>query len=106
VGQILAQLFTDMGGDSSEAQNIVARRAATLAVWCEATEAAMAKGETLDVATFTTATNALRRLLADLGLERRARDVTPVLATYIEGRGSTPLPGNAGPRRDGGGTTS
>lgn len=80
---IFDQLVSDLGGDPSEAQIIIARRAATLAVWCEGCEGAMARGDDLDIAAFTTATNALRRLLADLGLERRARDVTPTIADYI-----------------------
>jgi hypothetical protein len=80
---ILAQLVSDMGGDPSEAQSLIAKRAATLAVWCELAEAAMAKGEHFDIAEFTTATNALRRLLADLGLERRARDITPSVSDYV-----------------------
>jgi hypothetical protein len=77
---ILASLVSDLAGDPSEAQSLIARRSATLAVWCELAEARMAKGDDLDIGEFTTATNALRRLLADLGLERRARDVTPSLA--------------------------
>jgi hypothetical protein len=80
---ILASLVSDMGGDPSEAQNLIARRASTLAVWCELAEAGMAKGDYLDIAEFTTATNALRRLLADIGLERRARDLTPSVDSYL-----------------------
>ncbi len=34
---------------------------------------------------YTTGANALRRLLADLGLERRMRDLTPSLHDYIAG---------------------
>lgn len=81
--EILAQLVADMGGDPSEAKSIIARRASTLAVWCEQAEADMANGEDLDVATFTTAANALRRLLTDIGLERQARDITPTLRDYV-----------------------
>jgi uncharacterized protein YjiS (DUF1127 family) len=83
---ILAQLISDMGGDPSEAQTIIARRAATLAVWCEQAEADLASGKDIDIGEFTTATNALRRLLSDIGLERRARDVTPDLKAYLAGR--------------------
>jgi hypothetical protein len=83
---ILAQLVSDLGGDPSEAQAIIARRAATLAVWCEQCETDMASGKPIDIGEFTTATNALRRLLSDLGLERRARDITPTLAEYINAR--------------------
>ena len=45
---ILAQLVSDIGGDPSEAQGIIARRAATLAVWCEQAESGVARGEKLD----------------------------------------------------------
>lgn len=83
---ILAQLISDMGGDPSEAQAQIGRRAAALALWCEDKDAAAANGEPLDIASYTTASNALRRLLADLGLERRARNVTPTLAQYAAQR--------------------
>jgi hypothetical protein len=83
---ILAQLIADMGGDPSEAQNIIARRASTLAVWCEQAEADMANGAEIDIGEFTTATNALRRLLADIGLERMARNITPSLRDYVSGK--------------------
>jgi hypothetical protein len=80
---ILAQLVSDLGGDPSEAQSIIARRAATLAVWCEQAKAGVARGEKLDIGEFTTATNTLRRLLNDLGLERRMRDITPTIDSYL-----------------------
>lgn len=81
--EILGQLVVDLGSAPSEAQMIIARRAATLAVWCEGTEALMANGQSLDITTYTTAINALRRLLADLGLERRAKEMTPTLQAYL-----------------------
>jgi hypothetical protein len=73
---ILGQIISDLGGDPSEAQSLIARRAATLGVWCEQAEAEMAGGKDLDIATFTTASNALRRMLQTLGIERTARNVT------------------------------
>jgi hypothetical protein len=81
--EILGQLVSDLGGDPSEAQTQIARRAATLAVWAEQEEAALANGGQLDIAAFTTAANTLRRLLSDLGLERRMRDVVPTLDQYL-----------------------
>lgn len=86
--EIVGQLATDLGGDLTAAQEAIARRAATLAVWCESAEAGFARGEDLDIQAFTTAANALRRLLADLGLERRAKDVTPSLSAYLAARGA------------------
>ena len=80
---VLGDLVAHMGGDPSAAETLIARRAAALAVWCEQAESDMAGGQDLDVAAYTTSANALRRLLQDLGLERRARDVTPTLSQYL-----------------------
>jgi hypothetical protein len=80
--EILAQLTSDMGGDPSEAQQQIARRAAMLAIWCEQQDTEAAKGNAIDIAAYTTASNSLRRLLESLGLERRSRNVTPTLAEY------------------------
>jgi hypothetical protein len=81
--EILGQLVSDIGGDPSEAQSILTRRAATLAVWCEQREMELAKGEEFNIADFTSATNTLRRVLNDLGLERRMRDITPSIDSYL-----------------------
>lgn len=83
---ILASLISDMGGDPTEAQLQIARRAAALGVWCEEQDAAAANGAALDISAYTTASNSLRRLLADIGLERRPRDVTPTLREYAARR--------------------
>src|SRR5687767_2983532 len=91
---VLAQLESDMGGDPSEAQTAIARNAAALAVWCERQQATLAGGGNIDIAEYTTATNALRRLLCDLGLERRARDVTTDLRSYLETRNRAPAQGH------------
>jgi len=40
-------------------------------------------GEALNVTEFITATNALRRLLNDLGRERRMKDITPSIDSYL-----------------------
>lgn len=84
--EIATAIEADMGGDLTEAQRAIAARAVTLAIWAEDAEAALARGEEFDVATYATAANAMRRLLSDLGLERRAKDVTPALADYIAGK--------------------
>lgn len=81
--EITAGIESDLGGDLTEAQKHITARAATLACWCEEREAELANGEQFDAAEYATITNTLRRLLADLGLERRARDVTPDLQTYL-----------------------
>jgi hypothetical protein len=88
--EIFANLAQDIGGDPSEAQKAIAARAATLAVWCEQAEVDFASGGELDVLTYSTVSNAMRRLLSDLGLERVSRDVTPSLSDYIAGKGAGP----------------
>ena len=54
---ILAQLTSDIGGDPSEAQAIIIRRATQLAVWCEMAEGDAASGLPLNVTEYCTATN-------------------------------------------------
>lgn len=81
--ELCADLVHHLESDPTAPQLAIIRRAAALAVWCEQAETEQAQGGDLDVASYTTATNALRRLLVDLGLERKARDVTPDLHSYI-----------------------
>ena len=87
--ELCADLVDHLAGDVTAPQLAIIRRAAALAVWCEQAEAEQATGGDLDIAAYSAATNTLRRLLADLGLERRARDVTPSLSDYIKGRAAS-----------------
>jgi hypothetical protein len=80
--ELCADLVDHLGDDPTAPQVALIRRAAALAVWCEQAESDQAQGGDFDVASYTTCANTLRRLLADLGLERRAKDVTS-LADYI-----------------------
>lgn len=80
--EILASLVSDMGGDPSEAQEQIARRAASLAIWCEQQDEGASNGNPIDVAAYTTASNSLRRLLESLGLKRALRNVTPSITEY------------------------
>jgi len=85
--ELCADLADHLGDTPTAPQFAIIRRAAALGVWCEQAEAEQAQGADLDVAAYTTAANALRRLLTDLGLDRKARDVTPSLTAYIGGQG-------------------
>ena len=82
---VLADLVSDLGGDPTEAQSLIARRAATLAVWCEMEEAALASGNKFSIGEYTSAANTMHRLLSALGLERRMRDITPTIESYLNG---------------------
>jgi hypothetical protein len=84
--EIVTSIESDLGGDMTEAQRHLIARAATLAIWAEAREADLAEGKEFDAGAYATIANAQRRLLSDLGLERRMRDITPSLADYIAGK--------------------
>ena len=68
------------GRSECRARTAIARRAAQLCVVLEQSEANYLRGGGVDIGEYTTASNAMRRLLADLGIKRVARDVTPSLA--------------------------
>lgn len=84
--ELCADLVHHLCDDATAPQLAIIRRAAALAVWCEQAEAGQARGDDLDIAAYSTASNTLRRLLTDLGLDRKARDITPSLSDYIAGR--------------------
>ena len=53
-------------------------------MWCEQAEAGAAGGKPLNIWEYAKATNTLRRLLLDLGLERRMRHIIPSIDTYLK----------------------
>ena len=76
----------DLGGADrlSEGEKQLVRRAAALSAECERQDALWARGEAeFDIAAYSTLTNAVRRVFETLGLQRRARDVTPSLSAYV-----------------------
>jgi hypothetical protein len=79
----VADLVSHLGGEPTAVELAIVEEAAGLIVWCRSARAALLKGENFDVGQYTTATNALRRLLADIGQQSRLRDVTPDLKTYL-----------------------
>lgn len=84
-----AALSADLGGDLTTAQAILVERACTLAMFCERCEITwLASGELDD--SYLGAVGTLRHVLAQIGIKRVARDVTPDLSTYIAAKESTP----------------
>ena len=83
--ELVACMSSDLGVGLSTGKAAIVCRAASLMTWCEQQEAEHANSGKLDIQVYTTAVNSLRRLLADLGLERVARDV-PDLQTWIARR--------------------
>lgn len=88
--------LSDLGGPDavSEAERSLSRRAAILTIELERLEAGFSKTddpspESLDL--YQRMTNTLRRLLETLGIQRRPKDITPTLHSYLEGAyGSEP----------------
>jgi hypothetical protein len=80
------QLLTDMGGDPTQAQKILARNIAGLCVWCEETINTMINGQEFKIAELSATINTLNRSLQTFGINRVPRDITPTLAQYIAKR--------------------
>jgi hypothetical protein len=86
---LIADHIRDHGGDEmvSGAERILIRRAAMLTLQCEMMEARWSENEgeasAKQIDVYQRTANTLRRLLATLGLERRARDVTPTLGDLL-----------------------
>ena len=85
---VLSEIETDLGGRTaiSEGERQLARRCATLSVHAETMEAALVSSGQFDLEAYATLTNALGRALSRIGLQRRTRDITPVLSEYIAGQ--------------------
>ena len=80
--------ISDLGGFDaiSEAQTSICRRAAVITCELEKLECALAQSEKPDAGLadlYSRLSNTLRRLLESIGLERRARDVTPSLSKLL-----------------------
>jgi hypothetical protein len=86
----------DMGGLDccSEVRLGLVRRLAATTVQAEMLEARMVNGDTIDIATLCTLASTTVRLSQRLGLERRARNVTPSVGEYLAAR-TVPATGDA-----------
>jgi hypothetical protein len=85
---VLDALYAHLGGSDAitEPRRHLARRCAGLVVWCEAAEGRLVvdDGVDFDVGLYALASNSLRRLLGDLGLDGVPRDITPSgLSRYL-----------------------
>jgi hypothetical protein len=80
--------LSDLSGEenTSAAEQSLVRRAAALTVELERLEVKFAQAgqaEAKDLELYQRGMNTLRRVLETLGLQRRAKDVTPDLQTYL-----------------------
>jgi hypothetical protein len=79
----------DLGGHAhlSEGQKQLIRRAATLSIMSESVETDFIRNLAFDSEAYGVLCDRLGRCLQRLGLERKARDVTPpTLAQYLEAK--------------------
>jgi hypothetical protein len=85
---ILEQIQYDLGGTDrlSEGQRQLCRRAATMSMQCELMEVEAVAGRAFDVDCFGQLTDRLGRCLQRLGLDRKPRDVTPTLQSYLQAK--------------------
>ncbi|WP_292378781.1 hypothetical protein [Mesorhizobium sp.] len=81
-------IANDLGGVDhlSAMQRELVDGAALLGAMIKDLGANYLSGDPVDLSEFMALTNAQRRLLADIGLERKARDITPSLSDIIAGR--------------------
>jgi hypothetical protein len=86
---ILWQIQADLGGAEhlSEGQRQLCRRAATMCVQLESMEGEAVAGRAFDLYAFGSLSSHLRRIFETIGLERRRRDITPDLKTYLQAKG-------------------
>jgi hypothetical protein len=68
----------------SAAERQIVQRAAVLGAMAADAETRWLKGEPIDLAGYCTLVNAQQRALLAVGLQRRARDVTPSLREYLK----------------------
>ena len=76
---LIDELENDLGGHDrlSAAERQLVQRAAVLGAVCADLEARWVSGQAIEFGELMMAANTQRRILATLGLERRARDVSP-----------------------------
>jgi hypothetical protein len=79
----VADLVSHMGGGPTDVQQAIIEEAAGLIVWQRSERVKLLTGETFNVGDYCKATNSLRRLLGDIGQERRMRDITPTIDAYL-----------------------
>jgi hypothetical protein len=76
----------------TEARMQLARRFAAQSVMAEELEAALARGENVEVEQHALISSTLVRLASRLGMDRRAHKIVPDLADYVDVKANEPRP--------------
>ena len=87
---LVSALESDLGGPDNVtvAERQIVQHAGVLGAVIEHQEALWLAGDEVDESALLAAVNCQRRLLETVGLQRRARDVTPNIAAYSRDRAS------------------
>jgi hypothetical protein len=87
-GDISAAIIGDQGGAArlAEVRTQLVRRFAAAAVLAEVLEAKLVNGEQIDVSAHAQLCSSLVRLSNRIGVNRRAKEIVPTLAAYLEGK--------------------
>jgi hypothetical protein len=85
---VVNAILVDQGGEDqcSESRKQLVRRFAAAAVLAEQLEAKLARGEEIDIAEHVMLSSTLVRLAQRIGIDRRAKNITPTLADYLAAR--------------------
>ena len=85
--ELIDAIEADLGGGDrlSEGSRQLVQRAAVLGTFIESCEAQWLGGTAVDLADYLAAINSQRRVLATIGLERHAKDVSPTLSDILRG---------------------
>jgi hypothetical protein len=73
--QVEAQIEADLGGDLTEVERQLVRRAAILGAVLEDAESRWIEGQPLNLADYCNATSTLKRICQVIGITRRARPI-------------------------------
>jgi hypothetical protein len=85
---LIRAIVVDQGGAGqlSEARSSLIRRFAGASVLCEVIEANIASGKKIDITEYATLVSTAVRVAQRIGIDRRAKNILPALADYIEGK--------------------
>jgi hypothetical protein len=89
--ELVTAFTTDLGGHLTTSQSQLVQRASILATQLEDFEVRWSLGEPIEQTDYLTTVNVQRRVLATLGLERRARDVSNTMNLMRQKPDWTPL---------------
>jgi hypothetical protein len=86
--RLRAEIVADLGGEDrlSAMERAIVNNAAVIAAMLESMATKYLAGQAIELGSYATLSNSLRRLLQDVGLQRRALDVQTDLRSYMKAK--------------------